>query len=308
LKSVLENEELREETLPNRHRISLVLHLLRDPEPETVRGNETLVQGALRSFLDGKFTADEALEWLRPWVYGRQADFDLFSRVVLTRLKANVFGLQQAAWLIQGDGLASILPLTDLIDFLTEVLSKSDLSVNKTGRFLTNLLPNTEDYKALVEGGRTAAVHTERDILLQAFGKCPPDAAITAQLVRIIENHANEDLFLVLEAIRTLGASNAKDALAILLSYLNTETMSRYWDEIERSLQRICSGSELIPLSMYGLDFSSLKESDLEAIGGDDGGLPKIEHVYWQGQLGSLPDSPEAWFLHGRCLHPALNR
>ena len=43
---------------------------------------------------------------------------------------------------------------------------------------------------------------------MRAIAICPADPEAAAQLVKILTNHENEDLFFVLDAIKALGPHN----------------------------------------------------------------------------------------------------
>jgi hypothetical protein len=295
LKHVLADGALAEETIPNRDRISLILRLLRDPEPAFTGRMELPLHEILRQFVERRLTARETIARLHTRADESDGDFDLFCGMILERLAAESLSTEQAADWMQGDGRSGIVPLAGRIGMISEILSKSTVTIGKACGFLKSLLPDEKDYARMKQGGLLSAVRTERDLLIQALALCPADSSISRQMIHIIDNHQNEDLFLIMEAIKALGANNEKSCFEFLIDCLNRGELSRYWDEIETSLQWLGSGSELIPKSVFGIDYSKMEPSEIRALDEKQEHELRMERDYWIKVSSSFPQSREDW-------------
>jgi len=299
LQAVLQRDELKEESIPNFHRLYLIIRIIRDPAPaEPSQDIIDTTNSLLWVYARGKTRRDRLTDVLRKLVKGRDDNFAAFCDAVLEYLEKKILSTWQAAHLLYGVEPRYDMPFPALSGIVLEVLTKCELPLEKACQFLEYLLPDEENYQEMQASGRIAAVNTERDVLLQALAMSPTGSGITDQFVRIINNHNNEDLFFIIEAIKALGVHNGKAAIEYLVACLDRGDMARYWDDIEGALQRLCSGSELIPKAVFGIDFENLSESELAEMEGKEDHELRIEYDYWQGKLKTLPGTPEAWFQH----------
>lgn len=297
LAHLLSQEQFQEETPPNRHRIRLIIRLLTSPVAGS-RPAWDAVSGSLFSeFISGRISAEDILARRKALGDNTGKEYDSFMRIVLNRLKEESLSVAQTAALF-ACGEPPQMSVAELTRLAAEALASIPIPVKKAVRIVEQLLPSEEDYQRFLECGLTSVVHTERDLLLRAFALCDSDPAVNTMAMKIIENHKNEDMFLVFEAIKMIGACNAKDAIRFLVDCLNQNQMARYWDAIENALQKICSGSELIPVSLFGIDFINMDPAELQAMEGKAEIELNLEYGYWKKKLSSLPDSRESWFAH----------
>jgi len=296
LVSVLRDPELAEPTVPNCHRLRLVIRLIRDPSPaEPTYSNVLRTRNAVRDYAEKKIQKGQCFGQLRSLREDTDGSYGTLCHAVLKYLDEGAFSAEQAANL-----LYAITPIADVnyilvLRMVLETLPDCELSIDKTCRFLEALLPTKEDYAEMEGSGRISRVHTERDVLIKALSMCQTDERITAQLVRIMDNHENEDLFTVIETISALGIHNDKSCIPRLVECLGRDDMGRYRDMIEEALQLLCSGPALIPRAVFGMDFSGYTEEELEALDNNKDQEPKIEHAYWCEKAQTLPATPADW-------------
>jgi hypothetical protein len=302
LLAVLERAEYQEDTPPNVSRISLVTRILRNDtlgplrdirgEPQTTR--EIVTHVHLRELSRGEATAR-----LVALVPERSETFRAYSRLVLKGLQDGTWDLDQVEHLLsEATPSTEIVLWDDLRRLVLETLDESHLEPSTVCRFLRHIRPTAEDYELMRASGKISAVRTERDVLLQALGRHTLSGVALQEISSILGNHENEDLFLLADAIRALGRSNDKQAIRVLLECLDRGDMERYWGDIEEALQRICSGSELIPNLAFGFDVDSLSESDLAAMEGLDETEVRLERDYWKKIVAELPTSAAEWIEH----------
>jgi len=314
LLAVLRDPGLAEPTEPNRNRLQLVIRLIRDPSTdETSYSVMVQTRDFVKQYADGKLKKDALIRKLRNLEKGRDENFERLCHCVLEVLDLGALSADEAASL-----LCSNIPLSDNQHVLVwhvvlETISGCRLSVEKACLFLETLLPTEADYAELVESGWISSVKTERDVLVKALSMCPTDKRIANQCMKILDNHENEDFFMIFEAISALGLHNEKACIPFLIKCLARDDMVRYRDGIEEALQMLCSGATLIPKAIWGIDLSEYMEEApedeaseeellpkevLEILGTQEEQSLKIEYEYWQKQGKTLPDTPDAWSGH----------
>ena len=296
LSVVLKDRELMEPTDENRRRLQLIIQFIRDrslsePSFSVIVRTRKLVE----QYADGKLGEDAVSQRLRNLRKGRDKNFEVLCQTVLEYLEMDVLSTDLVVSL-----LSSNTPLPEkkhpfVLRAVLQTVPDCELSIDKACQFLQVLLPTKADYEELTATGRVSSVKTERDILLKALSMCPTDRRIASQFLRILHNHANEDMFVVFETISALGFHNDKSCIAPLVECLAQDDMVRYRDTIEEALQMLCSGSTLIPKAIFGMDLSRYTDEELEESDQNEDQEPKIEHEYWCEKEKTLPATPIEW-------------
>jgi hypothetical protein len=314
LSAVLQTPEFTEPTEPNRNRLQLIIRLIRDPSiDEPFYSVMVRTRDLVKDYKKERIGKAALTVQLRSLLDGRDKNFDRFCQSVLKYLDMEALSADQAAGLLYSNTPIAAEKYVVVLRILLETVPECELSVDKACRFLQDLLPAEADYAAMEESGRICSVNAERDILLKALSMCPTDQHIARQCMNILDNHENEDVFTIIEAISALGLHNEKSSISPLIECLGRDDMIRYRDGIEEALQILCSGPELIPKAIWGEDFSeymeetpeeeaseeeSLAEEVLEVLRENEEQDLKIEFEYWQKEKKNLPDAPGTWRGH----------
>jgi len=300
LSTVLQDPELAEPTEPNRHRLRLVIRLIRDPSPDEPSYSVVVTtRNAARDYAGKKIGKDQFLGQLKDLREGPDKNYDALCQTILKYLDAGTLSAEQAAHLLYATTPAADTDYLLVSRIVLETLSECDLPTEKACRFLEALRPTQTDYAEMIDTGRIASVHTERDVLLKALSMCHTDERITAQFLAVLNNHANEDLFVVFEAIAALGLHNDKSSIRALIACLAREEMARYRDAVEEALQMLCSGPTLISKAIFGADLSQYMDDVPEGSDEDEGEDVdqdlKMEYDYWEEKAKTLPNTAFDW-------------
>lgn len=155
-------------------------------------------------------------------------------------------------------------------------LQARELSIESAGRSLTHLKPGAREYREYKATGQISALHAQREIVLKSFGILVTNPKVSELLKAVIDNQQNEDVQSVKIALWAMGRQNDKHSLQYLLQLLTVKDYAFFRVDIERAVQFICSGRDLISLS-------------------DDEPFD-----YWRKQREKLPqaDAQDAWADH----------
>ena len=128
-------------------------------------------------------------------------------------------------------------------------LAVRDVHPERAFEALRRLKPNDVDYQAFAKDGDLDHLHVQRELLLKSFGIYFTDSKVCCELQAVIDNRSCEYLGTVELAIWALGRQNDKGSIAYLTNLLAKPVFERSIHVIERALQFVCSGEQLIPLS-----------------------------------------------------------
>lgn len=296
LSFVLRNPEFAEPTEPNRNRLQLIIRFIRDPSTAEPSYSLTLrTRDLVKDYAEKIIQKDHLIGQLRNLRKGRDKNFEILCQTVLKYLDMGTFSVEQATSLLYANTPVPDIKHILILRVLIETVSHCELSVERACRFLEEMLPTKANYMEMLDSGKISLVHAERDILLKALSMCQTDERITTQLMKILDNHENEDLFTVTETISALGIHNDKSSIPPLVEYLDRDDITNYQDNIEDVLQLLCSGPELIPKAIFGMDLSKYTDEELEDLDNNEGQEPKIEHEYWLKKAGTLSGTPADW-------------
>ena len=137
---------------------------------------------------------------------------------------------------------------------------------------LDKLSPCDDEYSKFRCDGDLDHLHTERQLILKALALSFGGGEFHDALWRVIANRSAEYDDTVGIAVWALGRLNHKAAIPRLVDLLDARLSGRLATAVERALQVLCSGSDLIPLA------------------------PDAEpSAYWREQTTCLPTTDEAW-------------
>ena len=123
LQAVLKQGELKEESIPNFHRLYLIIRLIRDPAPtEPSQDIADTTNSLLWVYARGRTKRDYLIDVLRKLVKGRDENFAAFCNAVLEHLEKKILSAGQAAHLLYGVEPIYDMPFPALSKMVLEVL------------------------------------------------------------------------------------------------------------------------------------------------------------------------------------------
>ena len=161
----------------------------------------------------------------------------------------------------------------------------SPFTYQQTYEALQRLRPTSEDFESFKANGDLGHLHRERELLIKSFGICFSNPAICDQLRAVISNSRFEYTGTVDLAIWALGRQNYKGSIPYLIDMLEKLEFDASTHVIERALQFLCSGEQLIPLSAeaptaYWLGVTKQLPTNL-----DDWAAHDAKSVFWEKRL-----------------------
>jgi hypothetical protein len=168
------------------------------------------------------------------------------ARLMQTETIPNISQLRLATKLLDLSVEAEQLPYLELRGLILSKLSNSGIELDRAINVLRELQPNAEDYLAFKNDGDLDKLHVERDLLIKCFGVHTTDPKICDALKSIIDNRSSEYSGTVELAIWALGRQNDKASIAFLIDLIGRQVLEPSLPVIERALQFICSGDQLI--------------------------------------------------------------
>lgn len=180
---------------------------------------------------------------------------------------------------------------------LLEVLRNVDLSAGRLEQRLDELAPGRKDYLRFRGDGDLDHLRAAREILIKGLALLTSAESTADALLRVVQNRANDDTGIVSLALWALGRHNWMPAAHALADLFRKPDMGHYRMVVERALQFLCSGDELVPLSAPDEDPVPHWS---RCLGSLPVGSARLRHrdcvsVFWEKRLRAAVESHAVW-------------